>query len=169
LEDDVYTVAFVLLDFLHSLLSPILPTNTLNSIVKLYEREGHTDPNVVQKVISELPKENAQTFVYLISFFREMLASSEKNKLTPEKICEIICECLIGEDKMSKSKNQFLQGDLQMRADTMVFQSRVFKNSSSNLTVKEKRRETQSGIRPSKESHQSMVVQMNSAGMRYTN
>jgi hypothetical protein len=105
LEDDVYTVAFVLLDFLHSLLSPILPTNLMNSIVKVYESEGHVDLNVVQKVIYELPKENAQTFVYLISFFREMLACSEKNKLTPEKISEIICECLIGEDKMSKCKN----------------------------------------------------------------
>jgi hypothetical protein len=120
-------------------------------------------------VIYELPKENAQTFVYLISFFREMLACSEKNKLTPEKISEIICECLIGEDKMSKSKNQFLQGDLQMRADSMVFQSRVYKNSSTNLTVKEKKREMQTGIKSNKETHQSMVVQINSAGMRYTN
>jgi len=56
-----------------------------------------------------------------------------------------------------------------MRADSMVFQSRVHKNSSSNLTVKEKRRETQSVVKPSKETHQSMVAQMNSAGMRYTN
>lgn len=41
------------------------------------------------------------TFVYLISFFKEMLNYSDKNKLTPEKICELLCECLIGEDKLS--------------------------------------------------------------------
>lgn len=50
-------------------------------------------------------------FVYLISFFREMLNYSEKNKLTPEKICEILCECLIGEDKMQKN-SKFRRGSL---------------------------------------------------------
>lgn len=80
-----------------------------------------------------------------------MLACSEKNKLTPEKICEIICECLIGEDRIIWSKNQFLQGDLQMRADTIGFHSRVFKSNLSNLTVtktiKEKRRDNQSLVK----------------------
>ena len=39
-------------------------------------------------------------FVYLVSFFKEMLNYSDKNKLTPEKICEILCDTLVGEDKM---------------------------------------------------------------------
>lgn len=121
LEDDVYTVAFVLLDFLQSLLSPILPITILNSVVKLYESKGHVDSSVVQKIITELPKENQHAFVYLVSFFREMLACSEKNKLTPEKVSEIICECLIGEDKMIKSKHQFIKENLQMRADDPLF------------------------------------------------
>jgi len=43
------------------------------------------------------------TFVYVLSFFKQMLNYSDKNKLTPEKICEILCECLIGEDKLSKN------------------------------------------------------------------
>lgn len=30
-----------------------------------------------------------------------MLNFSDKNKLTPEKVCELLCECLIGEDKLS--------------------------------------------------------------------
>ena len=42
-------------------------------------------------------------FVFLISFFKEMLNYSDKNKLTPEKICELLCECLIGEDKLSNN------------------------------------------------------------------
>ena len=33
-----------------------------------------------------------------MAFFRELLSTSEKNKLTPEKITEIMSECLIGED-----------------------------------------------------------------------
>lgn len=42
-------------------------------------------------------------FVYLVSFFKEMLNYSDKNKLTPEKICELLGECLIGEDKLSQN------------------------------------------------------------------
>ncbi len=45
--------------------------------------------------------------VYLLSFFRELLSCSDKNKLTPEKISEILCECLIGEDKLTTSKSAF--------------------------------------------------------------
>lgn len=43
------------------------------------------------------------SFVYLLSFFKEMLNYSDKNKLTPEKVSELLCECLIGEDKLSQS------------------------------------------------------------------
>jgi hypothetical protein len=45
------------------------------------------------------------TFVFLVSFFKEMLNYSEKNKLTPEKICELLCECLIGEDHIMKKSS----------------------------------------------------------------
>lgn len=40
------------------------------------------------------------TLAYLVSFFKEMLACSHKNKLTPEKLAEIMVECLVGEDKL---------------------------------------------------------------------
>lgn len=42
-------------------------------------------------------------FVYLLSFFREMLSCSDKNKLTPEKISEILCECLVRDDRYLKN------------------------------------------------------------------
>ena len=38
-------------------------------------------------------------FVYILSFFKEMLDYSDFNKLTPEKITELLCECLIREDE----------------------------------------------------------------------
>jgi hypothetical protein len=46
-EDDVMTVAFVLMDFLQTLLTPILPINILNEIVSQYETEGDKNENVV--------------------------------------------------------------------------------------------------------------------------
>jgi RhoGAP domain len=111
------------MDFLHTLLTPILPVRILNQVVGEYEARGHTDANVLQRVIKLLPTENAMIFVYLVSFFREMLACADKNKLTPEKISEIMCECLVGEDKMARTKKQFLQGgeSSMVRADTLVF------------------------------------------------
>ncbi len=48
-----------------------------------------------------MPKDNSMAFVYIISFFKEMLNYSDKNKLTPEKVSELLCDTLIGEDKMS--------------------------------------------------------------------
>jgi hypothetical protein len=108
-EDDVLTVAFVLMDFLQTLLTPILPINILNEIVVLYEAEGDQNENVAQKLLFSLPKDNTMAFVYLLSFFREMLSCAEKNKLTPEKISEILCECLVGEDKLSKSNSKLFR------------------------------------------------------------
>jgi hypothetical protein len=57
------------------------------------------------------------SFVYILSFFREMLSCSDKNKLTPEKISEIICECLIGEDKFSQSNSKKFKRENLVRAD----------------------------------------------------
>ena len=177
LEDDVYTVAFTLLDFLHCLLSPILPIKILNGIVKIYESQGSLRSDVVQGLVKELPKENAQIFVYLVSFFRQMLAYSEKNKLTPEKVSEIICECLVGAMDDKAIRSQFLNGDMlpqHPRSDTMIFHQRLQKSSAISRSIKEKRRDNQSIVKQIKNvggtSHQSMAYNSaNPSAMRYTN
>jgi len=53
--------------------------------------------------------------VYLISFFKEMLNYQDKNKLTPEKVAELVCENMIGEDKLSASGGWKNFGDYIMR------------------------------------------------------
>ena len=108
-EDDVLAVALVMMDFLQTLLTPILPINILNDIVVLYEAEGDQNENIAQQLLFNLPRDNAMAFVYLLSFFREMLSCAEKNKLTPEKISEILCECLVGEDKLAKSNSKLFR------------------------------------------------------------
>lgn len=57
--------------------------------------------------------------VYIISFFKEMLNYADKNKLTAERICEVMCECLVGEDKLMKNTNKFRRESL-VRAATML-------------------------------------------------
>lgn len=46
-EDDVLTVGFVLMDFLQTLLTPILPMHVLNQVVAMYETEGDKNEHVV--------------------------------------------------------------------------------------------------------------------------
>ncbi len=109
------------MDFLSTLLTPILPVHILNSIVSQYETEGDANDQVIQQLLFTLPKDNSMAFVYLLSFFREMLSCSEKNKLTPEKISEILCECLVGEDKLTKSNSKKFRRENLVRADASFF------------------------------------------------
>lgn len=67
---------------------------------------------VLQQFLFRLPKDNAMTFVYLLSFFKEMLNYSDKNKLTPEKVSELLCECLIGEDKLAHASSKIIRESL---------------------------------------------------------
>ena len=90
------------MDFLQCLMNPVLPVRIVEEAVTLYESEGDKRTDILQQMLYRLPKDNAMTFVYLVSFFRELLACKDKNKLTPEKISEIFCECLIGEERLGK-------------------------------------------------------------------
>jgi len=107
------------------LLTPILPINILNEIVSKYETEGDKNENIAQSLFYTLPKDNSMTFVYLLSFFREMLSCADKNKLTPEKISEILCECLVGEDKLTKTNSKNFRRDNIVRADTALGKRRL--------------------------------------------
>ncbi len=84
-----------------------------------------------------LPKDNAMAFVYIISFFREMLSCADKNKLTPEKISEILCECLVGEDMLDKSNSKKFRQENLVRADATFFATRraVDENERNNLSI----------------------------------
>ena len=144
-EDDVHTVAFVLMDFLSCLLTPVLPTHLLDEVVALYEATGDRDPGVLQILLHRLPKDNAMAFTLILAFFREMLACSDKNKLTPEKVAEILCECLIGEDRFAKGTKP----EELVRSDT----ARARRGSPSK-TIASKRREGQSIVKQG--THQTM-------------
>ena len=63
-----------------------------------------------------MPKDNSIAFVYLISFFKEMLNYSDKNKLTPEKVSELVCETMIGEDKLALINSNKSLGENLVRA-----------------------------------------------------
>ncbi len=56
---------------------------------------------VLQQLIFKLPKDNSMALMYVLAFFKELILYSEKNDLARERICEILSECIIGEDKFA--------------------------------------------------------------------
>ena len=46
-EDDPYTVAFVMMDFLAALATPILPVHIMDEVVSEYEQAGDTDSGCI--------------------------------------------------------------------------------------------------------------------------
>lgn len=83
-------------------------------------------------------------FVFILSFFREMLSCADKNKLTPEKISEILCECLVGEDKFNtcKGKETTAKGetpDGRAATDVLFGHTQRQRKLSPSRTLKERR------------------------------
>ena len=81
--------------------------------------------------------------VYLLSFFREMLSCADKNKLTPEKISELLCECLVGEDKLATTNAKNFRREHLVRADTPLGkqQRRLTSPRPSQRKVKQEEQE----------------------------
>lgn len=64
---------------------------------------GNVDDSVIQQLLFRLPKEKSMLFVYLCSFFRELLLQSEMNELTPELVTDLLVDCLIGDESFEKA------------------------------------------------------------------
>ena len=48
-----------------------------------------------RRFLEQLPPVNYNVFVYMISFFREVLLHSEANRLTPAKLAVVCCNCMV--------------------------------------------------------------------------
>ena len=70
-----------LIRFLESLAEPVIPFMMYNSCI-----EANSSFPQSKQLLSCLKTVNYNTFYYIISFLREVLNHSKKNKLTPEKL-----------------------------------------------------------------------------------
>jgi hypothetical protein len=82
---------------LQSLTNVIIPIEVLDDTIFQYERKllgisnsllenGDVDENILQQMIFQLPKLNLNLFIYLLSFFKNLLSDCDYNNLTGEKI-----------------------------------------------------------------------------------
>jgi len=98
----IHSYAEVLVSFLSSLSSPIIPAALFPAI----EIDSQNIQMSARRLLEELPPIHYNVFVYVISFFREVLQLRDRNLLSAAKIARICCTSMapgIGLDESSAS------------------------------------------------------------------
>lgn len=87
----IHSFCDALIAFLTSLSSPVIPPHLCPAI----EIDAQNIQTFARRLLEELPPIHYNVFVYLISFFREVLSVSDHNLLTSTKVSRIACSCLM--------------------------------------------------------------------------
>lgn len=98
----VHSYAETLVTFLESLAAPMVPIHLFPSV----EIDSINIQSSARRLLEELPPVHYNIFVYVISFFREVLAHQDRNLLTASKVARVCCSCMapgIGLDNSSAS------------------------------------------------------------------
>jgi inositol polyphosphate 5-phosphatase INPP5B/F len=93
----VHSYAEALISFLTCLSSPIIPVTLFPSL----EVDSTNIQACARRLLEELPPIHYNVFVYVISFFRELLLYKEQNKVTAAKLSRLCCTCLVGPEGAS--------------------------------------------------------------------
>lgn len=86
----VHSYAEALVSLLESLSSPIVPSQLFPTV----EIDSLNIQSSARRLLEELPPVHYNVFVYVISFFREVLLNREQNLLSAAKVARICCNCL---------------------------------------------------------------------------
>jgi len=86
----IHSYAEVLTSFLESLSAPIVPSHKFPVV----EIDAQTIQGSARRLLEELPPIHYNVFVYVISFFRQVLAHRDGNLLTAAKVARIAVQCL---------------------------------------------------------------------------
>ena len=87
----VHSIADTLASFLSGLEQPIIPSALFPST----EIDAQSIQPWSRRFLEQLPPVNYNVFVYMISFFRELLLHSEANRLSPHKLAVVCCNCMV--------------------------------------------------------------------------
>lgn len=84
----IHSYAEALTSFLSSLSSPIIPLSLFPTI----EVDSQNIQALARRVIEELPPIHYNVFIYIVSFFREILLYRQKNHLTAAKLARVLTD-----------------------------------------------------------------------------
>lgn len=100
----IHSYAATMVQFLTTLGSPIIPP----ALYPVGEVDSQTIQASSRRLLEELPPIHYNTFVYMISFFRETLMRREQNGLNATKLARVCCSCMAPGTEQS-SKKQGMQ------------------------------------------------------------
>jgi phosphatidylinositol-bisphosphatase len=89
-EFSVHSYADALIGFLESLSDPIVPSRLFPS----QEIDSLSIQSYARRLLEDLPPVNYNIFVYVISFFREVLAHRQRNLLSAAKVARVCCSAM---------------------------------------------------------------------------
>jgi inositol polyphosphate 5-phosphatase INPP5B/F len=87
----IHSYTDVLISFLASLATPVIPP----LLAPAMEIDEQNIQMFARRLLEELPPIHYNVFVYIISFFREVLNVSDQNLLTSTKVARIATSCLM--------------------------------------------------------------------------
>jgi len=109
----VHSMTEVLTKFLSNLSSPIVPL----SLFPTSDIDAQNIQSFTRKFLEDMLPVPYNVFIYIISFFREVLLHRQKNRLSPAKVARILCNCLVsspqGNAEESASSSNQLRGNMQ--------------------------------------------------------
>jgi phosphatidylinositol-bisphosphatase len=109
----VHSMAEVLTSFLSNLSSPIVPATILPSM----DIDAQNIQMFTRKFLEDMLPVPYNVFIYIISFFREVLLHKQRNRLSPAKVARILCNCLVssppGNSEESASSSGQRRGNMQ--------------------------------------------------------
>jgi inositol polyphosphate 5-phosphatase INPP5B/F len=117
----VHSYADVLVTFLTSLSSPIIPP----SLFPTMEVDSQTIQASTRRLLEELSPIHYNTFVYVISFFREALLHRDRNGLSATKLARICCSCMAPGTGLDDSN-----GAVQKRTGMQLIMLHILETSS---------------------------------------
>uniref|UniRef100_A0A7S2LT51 Rho-GAP domain-containing protein n=1 Tax=Leptocylindrus danicus TaxID=163516 RepID=A0A7S2LT51_9STRA len=88
---NIHSMTETLVSFLAGLSTPVIPPT-------LFPTLEVDNTNIIawsRKLLEELPPISYNVFIYMMSFFREVLLYKDANRVTAAKLARICCECMV--------------------------------------------------------------------------
>ncbi|KAL7487148.1 hypothetical protein ACHAW6_012748 [Cyclotella cf. meneghiniana] len=98
----VHSMAEVLISFLSNLSTPIVSS----SLFPTLDIDAQNIQAFARKFLEDMPPIQYNVFIYIVSFFREVLLHRQRNKLSPAKIARICCSCLVSSSQGSPDESK---------------------------------------------------------------
>jgi len=117
----IHSYTEVLVSFLESLSSPIVPARLFPTA----EIDSLNIQSTARRLLEELAPVHYNIFVYVISFFREVLVHRERNLLSAAKVARICCSCLAPGTELDDSS-----ASLQKRTGMQLIMLHLLETSS---------------------------------------